>query len=149
MFHSSISILTEQQRAEYHAIVAGVLDEFLAAFNSGDPSRCAALIHYPHVRFASGNVFQIWNTPEEFAADNDPIIMKEKTGWAYTTWDLIEILQADANKIHTLILLSRYNNKHERISRPKPLYIFTHVEGRWALQFRSGFMGIAGGNAAF
>ena len=90
------------------------LDEFMETFNSGSPLRWAQSLHYPHMRLG-GLAVQIWNTPEDYARDNDVSRLREASGWGYTKWDRRKMIQADEDKIHMAVQFSRYTPAHEKI----------------------------------
>lgn len=124
------------------------LDEFIETFNSGDPLRWAKTLHYPHVRLA-GNSVQIWNTPEEYARDNDVATLGKASGWGYTKWDWRRLVQADDEKLHVAVQFSRYTPEHKKIVSFESFYIITSQDGRWGTQFRSSYAGVIGDNTAF
>lgn len=124
------------------------LDEFLETFNSGDPKAWAATMQYPHVRLAGGKV-QVWNTPEEYARDNDVSALREKSNWGYTVWDWRKMVQADPEKLHFAVQFSRYTPDHKKIVSFESFYILTKVHGRWGTQFRSSYAGVIVSNTAF
>ena len=95
------------------------LDEFMETFNSGSPLRWAQSLHYPHVRLG-GLAVQIWNTPEDYARDNDVSRLREASGWGYTKWDRRKMIQADEDKIHMAVQFSRYTPARTLGGRPAP-----------------------------
>lgn len=132
-----------------HAVREGlrVLEEFLAAFNARDAQRWSRVLQYPHVRLTAGEV-QLWRSPEDYAAAND---LQEfaATGWAYTRWDWIRPVQAGADKAHFALQFTRYDEQHRPLRTFQALYVVTHREGRWGVQARSSYAGIALPGAAF
>lgn len=124
------------------------LDEFMETFNSGSPLRWAQSLHYPHMRLG-GLAVQIWNTPDDYARDNDVSRLREASGWGYTKWDRRKMIQADEDKIHMAVQFSRYTPAHEKIVAFESFYILTRMNGHWGTQFRSSYAGVIGGNTAF
>jgi len=131
------------------AIRAGyeVLQEFIAAFNARDARRWAQVLHFPHVRFTAGTV-QLWPDAAAYAASND-LEAFAATGWAYSAWDRIEPVQASADKLHFALRFTRYDARHAPISSHEALYVLTFADGRWGVQSRSSYAGIAIAGAAF
>ena len=141
-------VTTTAQHAELEQAGLKALDEFLETFNSGDPMAWAKTMQYPHVRLAGGKV-QVWNTPEEYARDNDVRALRDQSGWGYTVWDWRKMVQADPEKLHFAVQFSRYTPEHKKIVSFESFYILTKVEGRWGSQFRSSYAGVIVGNTAF
>lgn len=136
-------------RANAQSVERGLLllDEFIAAFNARDARAWSQTLHYPHVRFAGGEV-RIWHTPEEYAADND-ICLLEKTGWRYSRWDFRHLVHADADKLHFALQFTRHDGEDRALGSHQALYILTRKAERWGVQARSSYAGIAVGGAAF
>lgn len=133
---------------ELEKIGIQALDDFLTTFNSGDPMAWAATLNYPHVRLAGGKV-QVWNTPEEYARDNDLNQLKNKSGWGYSVWDWRKVVQAQDDKIHIAVSFTRYTPEHKKIVTYESFYIVTLVDGHWGTQSRSSFAGVIDNNTAF
>ena len=124
-----------------------LLDEFMAAFNARDARAWSRTLHYPHVRFAGGEV-RIWHTPEEYAADND-IHLLEKTGWHHTRWDFRYLVHADADKLHFALQFTRHDGNDRPQGSYQAFYVLTRQAARWGVQARSSYAGIAVAGAAF
>lgn len=131
---------------DYQAGIA-VLDAFLTAFNARDAIAWAATLHYPHVRFA-GDQVQIWHTPADYAADND-IGRLAETGWHHTRWDWRRLVQAGDDKLHFLVSFTRFDQDARPLASYEALYLLTRRDGRWGIQSRSSYAGIAVPGAAY
>lgn len=140
--------MSQLTREELEAIGMKAMDNFLTTFNSGDPMAWARSLNYPHVRLAGGKV-QIWNTPEEYARDNDVRVLKEKADWDHTEWDWRKVVQAADDKVHIAVSFSRYTADGKKIVSFESFYIITNVDGHWGAQFRSSFAGVIASNTAF
>lgn len=125
----------------------GVLDEFLKQFNARDARAWARTLHFPHLRIAGGEV-QSWATAEDYAAAND-LEAFAQTGWSHTRWDWLRPVQADADKVHVALQFTRYDAAEQPIASFQALYVLTRADGRWGIQLRSSYAGIATPNAAF
>lgn len=125
----------------------GVLEEFLKQFNARDAKAWAQTLHFPHLRLAGGQV-QSWATAEDYAASND-LDAFARTGWSYTRWDWLRPVQADADKVHVALQFTRYDAAEQPIASYQAVYVLTRVDGRWGIQLRSSYAGIATPNAAF
>ena len=140
--------MAKYTREELEAIGMKALDDFMTTFNAGDPMAWAATLNFPHVRLAGGKV-QVWNTPEEYARDNDVRVLKEKCGWSKSEWDWRKIVQAEDDKIHIAVSFSRYTPEGKKIVSFESFYIITNKNGHWGTQFRSSFAGVIDSNTAF
>ena len=116
----------------------GVLDEFMRAFNARDGEAMCRTFHYPHVRFASGAV-RTYQTHEDCVEQTDFARFAQRFGWDHSTWDSRTVVQANADKVHVMVVFSRYNADDEQISQFDSLYIIARVDGRWGIRSRSSF----------
>jgi hypothetical protein len=145
----TLNYLPLLDRADAQSAEQGILllDAYMAAFNAKDARAWGSTLHYPHIRFAGGKV-KIWHTPEEYAADND-IGLLEKTGWRYSRWDFRHLVHADADKLHFALQFTRYDGEDRSLGSHQAFYILTRQAGRWGVQARSSYAGIAVDGAAF
>jgi hypothetical protein len=143
---ASLGIDTPQAQA---AVSAGlnVLERFLDAFNARDAQAWARTLHFPHVRFTAGQVQQ-WASAEDYARSNDIAALAD-TGWAFTRWDRVLPVHADADKVHFAVRFTRYDAQERAIASFDALYVVTKLQGSWGVQARSSFAGIALDGAAF
>jgi len=116
----------------------GVLDDFMVALNARDDEAMCGTFHYPHVRFASGAV-RSYETYEQCVEQSDFVRFAERFGWDHSGWDRRTVVQAGSDKVHVVVLFSRYDDADERISQFDSLYIVVLVEGRWGIRSRSSF----------
>jgi hypothetical protein len=63
----------------------------------------------------------------------------EASGWATTTLDWAEVIQADDNKAHIALQFSRYRSDGAHIVTFESLYILVRRDGQWRIQARSSF----------
>jgi hypothetical protein len=128
-----------EQTSEAEAL--RVLDDFMAAFNNRDIDARAGLLHYPHVRIASGGV-SIWNAAEEFKAARTPADRERfvrATEWHHSAWDSREVVHSSDDKVHIAVRFTRYRENGSVIGTYDSLYIVTKREGRWGIQARSSY----------
>ena len=116
----------------------GVLDRFMTAFNARDEAAMCGTFHYPHIRFASGAV-RTYDTLDECLEQFDFDRFATRTGWHHSQWDTRTVVQAGGDKVHVVVLFSRYDEDDQRISQFDSLYIVTRVDGRWGIRSRSSF----------
>lgn len=131
------------------AVQAGlqVLQDFMSTFNARDAKAWAAVMNYPHVRFA-GDQVTVWDDAAVYAASND-LTPLANTGWAYSKWDWIRVIQADTNKVHFALQFTRYDAQDRPQQSFQALYIVTIKDGHWGVQSRSSYAGILSPGAAF
>ena len=111
-----------------------------AAFNERDPEAMIAEMHFPHLRLA-GNEFQVWESSEEFRAPQDDMTEKLRAeGWHTTVTRSVEAVQASPEKVHLVIRQSRQHKDGTEYNGFDTLWIFTKIDGRWGVQFRSSFL---------
>ena len=116
----------------------GVLDQFMAAFNARDDEAMCRTFLYPHVRFASGAV-RTYETYEACVEQFDFARFAERFGWDHSAWDSRTTVQANTDKVHVVVIFSRYNADDEQISQFDSLYIIARADGRWGIRSRSSF----------
>lgn len=129
-----------------------LLDEFMDAFNKADPVAFAAPINYPHIRIAGPKVV-VWNTAEEYIRDNprESMVAKDTDtkfkGWKTSRWDWRRLIQYSDQTMHFTVSFGRLDGAGNVIATFESLYILTNKDGRWGIQARSSFAGIANGGA--
>ena len=116
----------------------GVLDAFMTAFNARDDAAMCGTFHYPHVRFASGAV-RSYETFEDCVDQFDFVRFAERFGWDHSAWDRRTVVQAYPDKVHVVVIFSRYNATDERLTQFDSLYIVTRIDNRWGIRSRSSF----------
>ena len=94
--------------------------------------------HYPHVRFASGAV-RSYETFQECVDQFDFVRFAERFGWDHSAWDRRTVVQAYPDKVHVVVIFSRYNAADERLAKFDSLYIVTRIDNRWGIRSRSSF----------
>jgi len=113
------------------------------AFNARDTETQLAQMHFPHVRLAE-NRFQTCETADDFRAGESILTSRLKAeGWDHTDTLAVEAAQADEDKVHLAIRQSRCNADGAEYHGFDTLWIFTRIDGRWGVQFRSSFLAAA------
>ncbi len=116
----------------------GVLDQFMAAFNARDDEAMCRTFLFPHVRFASGAV-RTYETYEACVEQFDFARFAERFGWDHSGWDSRTVVQANADKVHVMVVFSRYDADDELLAQFDSFYIVTRVDSRWGIRSRSSF----------
>jgi hypothetical protein len=113
-----------------------VAQEYVAAFNARDLERSRAVLNYPSVRLASGQV-RMWERPEDYSIPWD--LLAEREGWHHSTLDSVEVIQAGADKVHVAASFSRYDASGVKYVTHDALWVITLVDGHWGIQCRSSY----------
>jgi hypothetical protein len=108
-----------------------------AAMGVLDAAMCGTF-HYPHVRFASGAV-RSYETFEDCVDQFDFARFAERFGWDHSAWDRRTVVQAYPDKVHVLVIFSRYDASDESLGQFDSLYIVTRIDNRWGIRSRSSF----------
>jgi hypothetical protein len=111
------------------------------AFNARDSAGQVAEMQFPHVRLTALNQFMRWETAEEFQASQDELTARLRAeDWDHTENLSIEVVQEGAEKVHFALRESRVKGDGTEYNGFDTLWIFTKIDGRWGLQFRSSFL---------
>jgi len=111
-----------------------------AAFNNRDTEAMLVEMHFPHLRLAQ-NRFQWWETSEDFRVAQGEVTRRLKEeGWHHTASLCINPVQVGVDKVHLAIRQSRQNEDGTEYNGFDTLWIFTRLNGRWGVQFRSSFL---------
>lgn len=115
-----------------------VMTAFLAAFNERDVAAWADTLLFPHVRLASQTV-TVYPDRAAFLAAMNLDKFASNTGWSYSTWDDMAVVQESADKVHITVIFSRFNSDDELLASFQSLYVIEQVDGRWGVRARSSF----------
>ncbi|MDA0352886.1 MAG: hypothetical protein O3A10_11830 [Chloroflexi bacterium] len=117
------------------------LDRWNAAFNARDVAAQTAEMHFPHVRLTAANGFMQWATAEDFEASQAELTARlQAEGWDHTSALSVEPVQVGPDKVHFALRQSRQHADGSEYNGFDTFWIFTKIEGRWGLQFRSSFL---------
>ena len=115
-----------------------VMDAFLTAFNARDEAAWADTLLFPHVRLASQTV-TVYPDRASFIAAMDLDVFASNSGWSYSTWDDMAVVQESADKVHIKVIFSRFNGNDQLLASFQSLYVIEQVDGRWGVRARSSF----------
>ncbi len=111
-----------------------------AAFNARDTEAQLAEIHFPHLRLAQTR-FQWWDSADAFRAVQEEVTRRlHEEGWHHTATLSIHPVQVGVDKVHLAIRQSRQRADGTEYNGFDTLWVFTRIEGRWGVQFRSSFL---------
>jgi len=113
------------------------LDRFMDGLNRYDAQAMDAAMHFPHVRFAGG---QIKIYPK--AGDNPMDLferLRREDDWKYSSWVSRELVQCSDIKAHYALSYTRFRSDDSVIGVYESLYVLTKVNHAWGIQLRSSF----------
>ena len=113
-----------------------------AAFNARDTDAMVAEMHFPHRRLNGQNQFEVWETADDFRATRGENMTASLSaqGWDHTATTSIEAVQSGPDKVHLAINQSRRHADGTEYNAFPTLWLFTRIDGRWGVQFRSSFL---------
>ncbi len=132
-FAAGVTGVTPDERRQSAAAGMAAVKEFFSAWNTHDPDRLAAAIHYPHVRVADGLV-ETWRTAQEFAAGREP--GRQRT-WHQTRVDSTRVVQITPNGVNLLVSFSRLGRGGTVLSTDEGVFLAVLRDGAWKIQARS------------
>jgi hypothetical protein len=112
------------------------IEAYFPLFNRGDAQKLLSVIHFPHIRVAPGKT-TIIPSPSEWAGDPTPLDPSEE--WHHSGLDSVEFVQSGEEKVHAVVVFSRYRADGTRYVSYPTLWIVTKIDGRWGIQVRSTF----------
>ncbi len=113
---------------------------WMVAFNARDTETQLVEMHFPHLRLAQ-NRFQRWKTIDNFRVTQEMVTRRlNKEGWHHTASLSINPVQVGVDKVHLVIRQSRQREDGTEYNGFDTLWIFTRLNGRWGVQFRSSFL---------
>ena len=117
------------------------LERWNAAFNAQDMDGMVAEMHFPHSRLSGENKFQVWDTSDDYRASGESrTATRNAQGWDHTVATSVEAVQAGADKVHLAIKFSRLRADGSEYCALPSLWIFSSIDERWGIQFRSSFL---------
>lgn len=125
------------QRHDTQTACFAVLDRFMDALNAHDAAAMDATMHFPHVRFAGGQL----RTYEQPGSNPMDLFQKlqAEDDWRHSSWRTRELVQFSETKAHVALSYTRFRSDGSVIGIYESLYVLTRVNGAWGLQMRSSF----------
>jgi hypothetical protein len=90
------------------------------------------------VRLASQTV-TVYPDRASFIAAMDLDAFARNSGWSYSTWDDMAVVQESADKVHIKVIFSRFNASDQLLASFQSLYVIEQIDGRWGVRARSSF----------
>jgi hypothetical protein len=117
------------------------LERCHAAFNSRDSVAQTAEMQFPHMWLTSDNRFIEWATAKELLSTQNELTARLKAeGWDHTETTSLGMAQAGEDKVHLALRESLVKADGTEYNGFDTLWVFTKIDRRWRLQFRSSFL---------
>lgn len=114
-----------------------VVDRYLAALNARDTAGIRDAFNFPHFRIRADGELVRYETPGDY--DFQAFFSRTgPDGWDHTKWDSTKVVFATRGKAHVAVDFTRYRADGSIIGRYFSLYVVTHLEAHWGIQFGSG-----------
>jgi hypothetical protein len=111
-----------------------VIEAFFPLFNRRDVKGQLSVVNFPHIR-VTGSRTVIIPSANEWAGDPTPL----EEYWHHSGLDSVTFAQSDAEKVHALVVFSRYKADGTKYVSYPTLWIVTKINGHWGIQVRSSF----------
>jgi hypothetical protein len=109
---------------------------FMDAWNTGDIEAVRTWLNYPHVTLGPQGQLIVAREPSDFQTDFAR--MRDREGWARSTFDDYTWVAESTDKIHCEVTFSRYRADGACYGTGRVLYAVTNHNGHWGMQMRSG-----------
>ena len=137
---------TAVANSERDAQVMAVLDRYMDALNALDMEQHVSTYHFPHFRFAGGEI-ALWTSAQEampvltLPRDERKAALRQMLApdWERSEWTKREIVQGDASKVHVATRFVRLRADGSKIAAFDSLYVLTLQDGAWGIKGRSSF----------
>ena len=116
------------------------IEGFIAGFNALDHEAVADTLNFPHVRLAKGQFAEIADREKYIAISQNGEQSLLDQGWHHTEVESLEVIQEGDDKVHVAMRILRCREDGSTYLTFDTLWIVTHVEGHWGIQFRSSYL---------
>ena len=113
---------------------------FIDAFNAQDHDALADTLNYPHVRLAVGRFATVDNRAEFIERSRSGAASLVAEGWHHTVVASVEVVHCGPDKVHVAMTIERCHADGSVYNTFDTLWIASHVDGHWGIQFRSSFL---------
>lgn len=127
--------MNETGRDEAIVAARGVMSAHFKALNARDEFALSSTLHFPHYRL-SGGTLRTWTEPDDYFSD---FLARAGDGWHHSTLDVIDVIAADADKVHLDVRFTRYREDGSRLGTFRSMWVIAKLEDHWAAQLRSSF----------
>jgi hypothetical protein len=111
-----------------------VIEAFFPLFSRRDVRGLLSVVNFPHIR-VTGSRTVIIPSANEWTGDPTPL----EDDWHHTALDSLTFVQSSPDKVHALVVFSRYQANGQRYVSHPTLWIVTKIDGHWGIQIRSTF----------
>lgn len=111
------------------------------AWNARDVEAQLTYVHFPHLLLVGKNEFKLIETPNDYRrAEEKTTVRLNAEGWHHTSTLSVKAVQVGPEKVHLVMRQSRQYEDGTEYKGFDMLWIFTKIDGRWGVQFRSLFL---------
>lgn len=110
------------------------VERFRVAFNAGSDDAVANVVAFPFVTFTRSGKVIVADDPDQFRAMNWEKL--RGTGWRYSTYDNVEVLDVADSRIIFNVSYTRHNSDGPYV-RANVLFIVVKRAGEWRITARS------------
>jgi hypothetical protein len=91
----------------------------------------------------------VWQDAASYVRSNEIAKLATQSGWSHSEWTYRRLVQADADKLHFVVSFTRFAEDGADLGTFDAFYVLTREAGRWGIQARSSYAGVAVPGAAF
>lgn len=108
-----------------------VIEDFFPPFNQRDVKGLLRVMNFPHLRFTASRTILI---PSGNGWTGFPPL---EAHWHHSALDSLTFVQSDANKVHALVVFSRFRADGQQYGSYSALWIVTKADEHWGIQVSS------------
>jgi hypothetical protein len=110
-----------------------VIEAYFPLFSRRDVG-LLSVVNFPHIR-VTGSKTVIIPSAKEWKGDPTPL----EDYWHHSALDSMTFVQSGPDKVHALVVFSRFKADGQRYVSYPTLWIVTKIDGHWGIQVRSTF----------
>jgi hypothetical protein len=111
-----------------------VIEAYFPLFSRRDVKGLLSVVNFPHIRVTGSKTVMI-PSAKEWKGDPTPL----EDYWHHSALDSLTFVQSGPDKVHALVVFSRYKADGQRYISYPTLWIVTKIDGHWGIQVRSTF----------
>ena len=113
---------------------------FIDAFNKQDMEARADAFNFPHIRLANKQ-FIHFDTRSDYLQSRKKLKdILETEGWDHSVIESMKTIHVGSDKIHIDLEYTRRHADDSVYTRFNSLWIATHLDNHWGIQFRSSYL---------
>lgn len=112
---------------------------YMDAFNEANVTKTRSFINFPHARVGANGTLVVSEQAENLTPPNFFINFRQRYGWNHSCWDSRAVIQSSENKVHLMVIFSRYRVDGSKIGTYPSIWIITRQDNHWGIKMRSSF----------